>query len=55
MHVSEVGDRISVIIAFANSCVILTIILMHNPLNCVFTAFLRRNMHLKLYCYMGFP
>ena len=43
----------SVIIVFV-SCVILTAILMSNPLNCVFTIFLRRNMHLKLYYCMEF-
>ena len=53
MHACKVGLG-SVIIVFV-SCVILTAILMSNPLNCVFTIFLRRNMHLKLYFCMEFP
>ena len=54
MYVCEVGHRISAIIVFVSSCVILTAILVSNPLNCVFTIFLRRNMHLKLYYCMEF-
>ena len=49
MHACEVGDRISVIIVLANSCVILTVTLMYNPLSCVLTVFLKRNMHLSLW------
>ena len=38
----------SVITVFANSCVILTVILVHNLLRGVFTISLRKNIHLKL-------
>ena len=59
MHVCEMGDKISVIIVFVNSCVTSTYINCHFSAqsaknNFVFTLFVRRNMHLKLYYCMEF-